>query len=196
MQRCAETLSSALASFPNVKHMSIEHGLTESCNLDWYRSWSLPSSDSTWGGPRGSKEEPTDERAFKPANELLGTPELLNSKETVTTLVEPWESLLSVSQYTYGSPESRAAQFSRLRAAAEGLATEGETVVCCSHGGPCTHLFEELTGQDWRVAGECGYTAISVYRWTKGEGGEFRWECLCVNDCGHLGGRTLGGIVE
>ena len=198
MLRCAETLSAVLTNFPAVTDMRIEHGLTESCNLDWYRSWSLPSSDSTWGGPRGVKEEPTDPRAFTSATEMLGTPELLNSKETVTTPVSPWTSTQSVSQYTYANPETRAAQFSRLRAAAESLAVSapGATVVCCSHGGPCTHLFEELTGQDWTVAGECGFTAISLYKWTRGEGGEFVWECLAVNDCGHLGGRTIGGIVE
>ena len=75
MLRCVETLSAVLTHFPAVKDMRIEHGLTESCNLDWYRSWSLPSSDSTWGGPRGVKEEPSDQRAFAPASEMLGTPE-------------------------------------------------------------------------------------------------------------------------
>jgi len=198
MLRCAETLSSALAEFPSVTSMSIEHGLTESCNLDWYRSWSLPSSDSTWGGPPGVREEPSDARAFANAAELLGTPEYLNSQETVTVAVTPRTSVGSVSQYSYARPESRAGQFARLRAAAQGLAASGETILLCSHGGPCTHLFEELTGKDWKVAGECGFTAISVYKWEKkgGDDEEWKWECLEINDCGHLGGEILGGIIE
>lgn len=33
----------------------VEEGLVESMNDKWYRSWGLPDSDGTWGGPGGSK---------------------------------------------------------------------------------------------------------------------------------------------
>ena len=68
MRRCGETISHAALNF-GVSSISIEEGLVESINSDWYRSWGVPGADSTWGGPRGGKrefeKEELDERVFQ-----------------------------------------------------------------------------------------------------------------------------------
>ena len=57
--RCRQTACQAVEeinhnSTATVK-VQIEHGLTESLNQSWYRSWSLPGSDTTWGfSPKGT----------------------------------------------------------------------------------------------------------------------------------------------
>lgn len=63
------------------------------------------------------------------------------------------------------------------------LAKRDETILCVSHGGPVTHLYEQLTSNDWSQHGESSYTCISIYVQEE-EGGE--WKPLVVNDSSHL----------
>ncbi|GMH85034.1 hypothetical protein TrVE_jg5130 [Triparma verrucosa] len=199
MRRCGETISHAALNF-GVESIAIEEGLVESINSDWYRSWGVPDADSTWGGPKGGPKEyekdALDSRVFQPATELYNTAEMMNTYDNVKLPVTPRESHWTAKDQTWDNLETRPDQFSRLRSTVQALCSDhpSQTVVCCSHGGPCTHVFEELMQKSWREAGECGYAAISVYKWER-DGDEWKWTLVCVNDCGHLGGKTLGGII-
>lgn len=159
MRRCGETISHAALNF-GVESIAIEEGLVESINSDWYRSWGVPDADSTWGGPKGGPKEyekdALDSRVFQPATELYNTAEMMHTYDNVKLPVTPRESHWTAKDQTWDNLETRPDQFSRLRSTVQALCSDhpSQTVVCCSHGGPCTHVFEELMQKSWREAGE------------------------------------------
>lgn len=66
MMRCVQTASEAIKGYNHDQHehdeeandieglkVRIEPGLMESMNEKWFRSWCLPESNGTWGGPKG-----------------------------------------------------------------------------------------------------------------------------------------------
>jgi hypothetical protein len=46
-------------------------------------------------------------------------------------------------------------------------------------GGPVTHLYESLTGNNWNVHGESKYCCFSIY---ENVGGDGNWKPLVVNE--------------
>lgn len=141
-------------------------------------------------------DDDMDPRVFQPAGTLYNTVPMMNSYDTVTEAVLPHESVFDASPYCWRKFESKKDQKRRMRFVVERLCElhPGGSLLVCSHGGPCTAIFEELTGSRWEVAGPCGYTALSLYEYELKDG-TFNWKNLCVNDTEHVGG-TLGGIVE
>lgn len=61
--------------------------------------------------------------------------------------------------------ESKKMQRSRMEETMSVLSDQhiDETIVLVSHGGPVTHLYENLTGNHWTSHGECSYCSFSVY---------------------------------
>ena len=204
LRRCGETLSNAIKNcFPDgaTNTISLEHGLVESANEDWYRSWCVPEANGTWGGPNAHRkgtpidEGVLDKRSLEPATTLYNSIEAMNAYDTVACPVNTEHtSFRDLSGYKWGSFEKEPDQKTRMRTVADTLAARhnGETIIVCSHGGPCTHMFEVLTGEDWGKAGPCGYTAISVYSYTIEESGEVKWEKKAVNDVEHTAGIAGG----
>jgi broad specificity phosphatase PhoE len=88
--------------------------------------------------------------------------------------------------YCWGNFETRDEQKERMHHTIDLLAREGESVICVSHGGPVTHLYERLTGNNWSAHGESSYTCFSIY--VQDDGGQ--WQPLVVNDSKHLVGVT------
>jgi broad specificity phosphatase PhoE len=85
--------------------------------------------------------------------------------------------------YCWGNYETRQEQRTRMRQTMELISKESETILCVSHGGPITHLYEELTGNSWSEHGESTYTCISIYVQESLAG---EWKTLIVNDSTHV----------
>ena len=155
----------------------VEYGLSESINEAWYRSWALPNSDGTWAFQRNSI---LDETTFhplsrQPVHKLFGDwKKQLAQKNSysISNLDQTYESRTQIGQSFSFYPcllESREQQRARMKEALEVLAMRGSTVLLVSHGGPVTHLFEEVAGLPWTDHGESVYCSYSIYR-------------KCVND--------------
>jgi broad specificity phosphatase PhoE len=84
--------------------------------------------------------------------------------------------------YCWGNFETRKDQRERMYKTIDLVAKKGESIICISHGGPITHLYERLTGNDWTAHGESSYTCFSIY--VQDEGGP--WNPIVVNDSKHL----------
>lgn len=188
--RCRQTSVEAQQGLRSISNASppvrVELGLAESINEQWYRSWSLPGSDGTWGFCAGKGDKTHD-------------PETLHSlaKQQVQTLLEDWrtdESLdltyptkTSITEPYCFHPaylETSEQQRWRMRQVVESVGSAmGQTVLLVSHGGPVTHLYEELTSHPWHVHGESTYCCYSIYQ-KKGRHG--RWEAVRVNQSQYL----------
>lgn len=199
----------------------VEHGLVECLNEKWYRSWSLQGSDGTWGycpskqgndgesevSPWYVDEETLHSKSKVPVQELLRLARDVENRlkvdgeeggidEAYTTPCHP-----ITEPYCWGNFESRQVQKQRMQTVASKLADRhpGESVLLVSHGGPVTHLYEMLTGNNWTVHGVSGYASFSVYsslpdgKQEKAEetatdelGKSARtWKEVVVNDCTH-----------
>jgi broad specificity phosphatase PhoE len=77
--------------------------------------------------------------------------------------------------------ESVQEQRERMRNTIDTLKQAGSTIIVVTHGGPATHLFESLTGNDWKVHGESSYCCMSVYSCHEGN-----WKSLVVNESSFL----------
>lgn len=181
-------LSPAVLSSPLVR---IEYGLSESINESWYRSWSLPESDGTWGLRPKGQSSPIPE-TLHPASRAP-VQALLDWKTTLATQndMDPEMDTKYASRtrldtpYTFHPPymEARTDQRERMRKAVEELSVAGQTILLVSHGGPVTHLYEELTGNDWNVHGASSYCCYSIYRQPAGTN---KWEALVINQSEYL----------
>lgn len=162
----------------------VELGLAESINEQWYRSWSLPGADGTWGYKINGQKK-YDPATLHPA-----------AKEPVQNLLQDWKtdhsldlnyrprtSLTEPYSFDPVHLESRQRQRSRMEQALEAVLESGRTVLLVSHGGPVTHLFEELVGQPWYVHGESTYCCYSIYQ--KRRNGS-SWEAVQVNESSYL----------
>jgi broad specificity phosphatase PhoE len=178
---------------PEALQVHIEEGLVESINESWYRSWCLPESNGTWGfRPADSQGNPIitvdletiHEAAKQPIQNLIRFPSKDDSNNLVSKLEHVDLSYQSISRidepYCWGSFESRSQQRQRMHSVLELLSSkhEGETILCLSHGGPVTHLYERLTGNHWSQHGESSYACYSIYVQDEGE---TEWRPLLVN---------------
>ena len=168
-------------------NLRVELGLAESINENWYRSWSLPGANGTWGYcPPGltKKQHVIDPETLHPAAKqpiqtLLDWKKALqdnnNNTDNNSKIISP-ESLdmTYTSQTTIDTPytfhprrlESRQDQQQRMLQVVEIVSQEhpGQTVVLVSHGGPVAHLYEELTQNPWHLHGESTYCCYSIYQ--------------------------------
>lgn len=179
--------------------LKVEHGLIESLCPSWYTSWCLPDSDSTWGfhkklglgyGPHYRDLHPGDidklsGNVHNYAKECV-TKALLSHEEILLQdgmhgieIDQGYESCYTLTdqRYNWGNFEPRDETYNRMECVAKNLVRKhaegcGNCVVLCvSHGGPTTHVYERLAGADWETHGICGYTGTSLYAY-KG-GGDF-----------------------
>ena len=169
--------------------INIEHGIVESLCEKWYRSWSLPGADGTWGycpdkpAVEGGSVWDVDAQALHPkarvpAHELFLPPaemearlrqtcgEAIQSRSADIVNATNTTSAVPLSDgFCWGTFESRKMQLSRAKMLADTLAARhpNETILLLSHGSPVTHIFEVVSGKDWTVHGVCGYASFSVY---------------------------------
>ena len=180
--RCGQTASHAAQSL-NLESITIENGLVESINEDWYRSWAVAGADSTWGGPAHCRTgiHPVDKsdlspKAFVPAQELYNTPTSMEADSNVVTKIcSSHQPFWSGFDYNWDNLETPLSQTQRLKDTVlylSSLHSSNETIALCSHGGPCYHIYEALTGEHYSKEGPCGYTAISVFSPPKHGDGE------------------------
>jgi len=138
----------------------------------WYRSWALPGADGTWGYKLNGSHELGDPSQFHPLSKqpiqtLLDDWKTDPSATAAGGLDETYESITKIETPYCFDPrnlETRKQQRRRMKETIEALSVPGQTVLLVSHGGPVTHLFEELTGQEWTVHGESVYCCYSIYK--------------------------------
>lgn len=160
--------------------VKVELGLSESINENWYRSWALPGTDGTWGYRKRDLPNPDldslNPAAKEPVQSILDWKQqrLDRNDGDDDQLLQRYMDQDHTSQtrldtpYSYSSSnfESFHVQRDRMAAAMNQLSDQhdGETIVLVSHGGPVTHLYEKLTGNDWNVHGESKYCCFSIYQ--------------------------------
>ena len=171
----------------------VELGLSESINEDWYRSWSLPETDGTWGFKR--KEIPQidpirdgmDSRALVPVEKLLLWKERMDDTHGILHAMvdHEYKSRTSLGgDYSFaGSPpklETSHLQRNRIDNTMNTLlsqhykqsSTEGEqvnedndtTIVLVAHGGIVSQFYVNLTGNDAKDHGLGKYCCFSIYQ--------------------------------
>jgi broad specificity phosphatase PhoE len=191
--RCRETAygaRSGLISEESMLPVRVEPGLVESINEQWYRSWALPGSDGTWGfrigGSKAYDPDSVHEMAKQPVQALLeewkSDARLDLSYKPKTAVLEP---------YCFDPPlfESNLQQRIRMKEVVTSLSQPGKTVILISHGGPVTHLYEELTGNFWFEHGDSKYCCYSVY---KRDNTKDSWKPLQVNQSQYLNEQMHG----
>eukprot|EP00545_Synedropsis_sp_CCMP1620_P003681 CAMPEP_0119011368 /NCGR_PEP_ID=MMETSP1176-20130426/5632_1 /TAXON_ID=265551 /ORGANISM="Synedropsis recta cf, Strain CCMP1620" /LENGTH=276 /DNA_ID=CAMNT_0006964185 /DNA_START=135 /DNA_END=965 /DNA_ORIENTATION=- len=184
--RCRETAVAANAALEFAPDVKVEYGLAESLNESWYRSWSLPTSNGTWG----YKERDAESEKVLPVNfntlhraALQPAAFVIAPRGFVQGIDLRHRSRTKIHKvYCWGSFESGHDQRRRMRSVINTVARPGSTSMVVSHGGPVTHLFEELTGKDWWIHGEASYASFSIYERTP----EGNWETLVMNESEHV----------
>lgn len=162
--RCVETAAAAAEAL-GVAAVRVEPAVAEGMLEEWYRSWAMPSSDSTWGGPR-HQEGPVDPATLHPAARgpahachpaaadlaALGLP--------VDLEYAPFAAAGAPHAYTWGSFEDNAALKVRMGAFADHVAATrpGETSLVVSHGGPTSQTYLAMTKKP--EGPNCGYCAL------------------------------------
>ena len=157
---------SCAASAPPIR---VEYGLCESFNEKWFRSWSLPGADGTWGFQLNGRPDYDPETLHpwsrQPVQEL---PLFEDWKVTTGGLDLEYEPKTRIeSPFTFDplNLETRKQQCDRMKAVIETVSNDGECVMLISHGAPVLHLFEELTGQPWKDHGQSVYCCYSIYKY-------------------------------
>lgn len=194
--RCRQTACGArsgLGGDENAIPVRVEPALVESINECWYRSWALPGSDGSWGYLVNG-EDYYDVNTIHPL-----------AKQPVQTLLEEWTSdehidksytsKTSISEPYCFYPrhlETSAQQRQRMKEVVSSVHQAGKTVLLVSHGGPVTHLFEELVGRNWHFFGEAGYCSYSIYKKTSSQSGSDKWEPVQINQSKHLEEKLVG----
>jgi broad specificity phosphatase PhoE len=194
--RCRQTAVSAYLgiteaageSEPLPEKVRVEPGLAESINEQWYRSWSLPGSNGTWGfrlnGFKTYDPDTLHPLAKRPVQPLL---ENWKNDETVDTSYQPKTAITEPYCFHPTHLETRQDQRRRMVQTLEAVSETGKTVMVVSHGGPVTHLYEELTGNHWTKHGESTYCCYSIYKKKKEEDQDGRqWEPVTVNRSNYL----------
>ncbi len=182
---------------PHIK-IKIEPGLAESFNESWYLSWAIPGSDGTWGyRPDGVTRathvihpDTLHPSAKVPVKELLQWKHLTSKEDVglVENIDEAYESKTSVTNpYTFfpKNLESSEDQRKRMLHAVEEVMEPGKTILLVSHGGPVTHLYEELTGNPWHAHGPSTFCCYSIYKHRPANGNS-SWEAIVVNESKYL----------
>ena len=185
--RCRQTAVAA-ASTSSQSKVRVELGLVESLNEDWYRSWAMPNSNGEWGFQEKDHHKgiPIDVTTLKePAKRSVL--DLLQWKEhSISGMDEEYESQSRIpSSYSWGTFESAQHQRDRMQYVMECLAKKhpGETILLVSHGGPVTHLFEQLMDEGWWVHGEATYASFSLYSLDIVQN---KWKPRIVNESNYL----------
>jgi broad specificity phosphatase PhoE len=195
--RCRQTACAArsrlVGNDESTIPVRVEPALVESLSEPWYRSWALPGADGTWGfhifGSRGSY----DVNKIHPL-----------AKQPVQTLLEDWKSDEQIDKsYTCKTSilkpycfhprhfERSAERRKRIKGVVSSVHIPGTTVLLVSHGGPVTHLFEELVGESRHIHGEATYCSYSIYKKTKSETGDDTWEPVQINQSNYLNENNL-----
>lgn len=166
--------------------LSVEHGLVESMSLSWYTSWCLPGSDSTWGfhqkldsstSEKFLSQEGVDEMKSKinicdlahqeVTETLLSLDDLMKHADFADKIQSDYTSLFNLREknYKWSDFETRQANSERMEYIAKAILARhsNECILLVSHGGPTTHMYEQLTGNHWDTAPVCGYTGTSIY---------------------------------
>ncbi len=184
-------LDLAPSFLPSLK-VKVEMGLSESINENWYRSWSLPGTNGTWGYKKQEipyidpVREQMDPRALLPAHTLLDWKESKDTSSFQKTLHNLMDhehrSLTSLGRdYSFAGkpPQLETSQFQRSRISrAIEILTErhcdiattadeeekDETVLLVTHGGIVTQFFVNLTGGSSKKHGIGKYCSFSIYR--------------------------------
>jgi len=188
--RCRQTAAQASRELPNIDKVYVEDGLVESIQTAWYRSWGLPGSDGTWNYHMMKNESTLSwhEMAFRPVQELLDwqtADATINDQDAVSVVQDRldihYKSHCQLPPYTVHQVESDEDQRQRMRTTIEALMQPNSTILVVSHGGPITHLFEELTGQHWSRHGMSSYACYSLY-----ENNGTNYKALQVNQAQYL----------
>mmetsp|Transcript_26826 Transcript_26826/g.63051 ORF Transcript_26826/g.63051 Transcript_26826/m.63051 type:complete len:340 (+) Transcript_26826:59-1078(+) len=171
----------------------VEMGLSESINEDWYRSWSLPETDGTWGFKK--KEIPhidpirdgMDPRALLPIENLLDWKRSMDDAHGILggIMDHEYKSRTSLGgDYSFaGSPpnlETSHLQHNRIENTINVLTSQhfqqnnsaGEknnedndtTVVLVAHGGIVSQFYVNLTSNDAKDHGFGKYCCFSIYQ--------------------------------
>ena len=196
LTRCLQTAAAAAIAL-GIREIAVEPGLAEGMLEDWYRSWAVPGADSTWGGPahaRVGTPLPSDAvlhaAANAPAGTLLHTPAaaasmLADKGVSAVGIDTTYEPIAPPARYRWGEFETEEGLADRMEATMRALAARfpGQSVLACSHGGPCEHAHRRLTaGQS--TGGPAGYTALYVFIYD--EDGSDAWRAPLAADTTHL----------
>ena len=201
--RCVQTAAAAAEQL-GVGEICVEPELTEGMLEAWYRSWAVPGADSTWGGPQHSRvgtpfPAHTDVHplAHRPGEALLFTPEMAAEALTsmgvrvgVSRTYEPIQRRLNCSKrlnWRWRDFETDESLAERMGTALNAIASKypGESILCCSHGGPCAHAYEQLVPPSKQLPDvQAGYTALYIFV-RDGEGVD-GWAAPVVADQSHL----------
>ena len=198
---------SAAANDGNAVKVKVELGLSESLNDNWYRSWALPGSDGTWGfvPPEEEKQSGNSTRrtlsafteqelhpdAQRPVQEILNWKDV--NHEQSSPNLGTWQDLDYESSTEISKPfalkpslmtETRSEQKERMLQVIQNKAQSAETILLVSHGGPVTHLYEKLCGNNWSVHGECTYCCYSIYECEVPD--KSKWNPILVNESKYL----------
>lgn len=206
--RCLQT-SAAVATSLGLSEIAVERGLAEGLLEEWYRSWAVPGADSTWGGPPHAQMGvplPVDAalhpKAHVPAGELLHGPaeaeEALRRLGVTDVAVDAAHAPFAPAPtYVWGHFESEHALGDRIEHTLLALKAlrPDQTIVACTHGGPCGHAYERLLRQGSAPVAQ--YSAIYIYRPVPAAAAAedaaasaASWTCDVAADVSHLA--TLG----
>ena len=168
----------------------VELGLAESINENWYRSWSLPGTDGTWGYKKQEiphidpVRDRMDIRALLPVETLLDWKEssdVTSFNKTLHRMMDHEHRSLTTLGRDYsfaGNPpklENGQLQRSRISETIKILSEEHcntgesidkekeETILLVSHGGIVTQFYVNLTGNTSKNHGVGKYCCFSIY---------------------------------
>lgn len=190
--RCVET-SNIVASGFGVDDVRVEAGLMEVLSERWYRSFSVPGSNSKFGGGAVDAEGkllPVAEEevlpiARGPLSAMIRTAAQLRGEAgpAASKVDAAHVSFISLSDdIRWGAFESKPAMAERVKATVEARTSErpGQTCVFVSHGSPTDGGFAALTGA--QATGQGGMCSVSLLVRERAEG---PWRGLVQNDASH-----------
>jgi broad specificity phosphatase PhoE len=212
--RCRQTACRAVQAIVNDGNhhngnkmlVQIELGLSESLNNGWYRSWALPGADGTWGFVPAEDMHPGKRRrgldefttlelhpcSQVPVQRLLDWQEVVHPDSPDLT---SWQDMQYTSSTSIWKPfaltpqvilETVQEQRERMLEVVVNKAHQGQTILLVSHGGPVTHLYEKVTGNEWYVHGESKYCCYSIYECESPNKFSEVWKTLVVNESEYL----------
>jgi broad specificity phosphatase PhoE len=179
----------------------VELGLAESMNENWYRSWSLPGTDGTWGYKRQEiphidpVRDRMDPRALQPVDSLLDWKEsIADTHEILDGIMDhQYKSRTSLGgDYSFaGNPpklESAKLQCDRITRTINILSNEHhkqvttatrsidkedeETIVLVTHGGIVSQFYVNLTSNNLKKHGIGKYCSFSIYQFDEEANGK------------------------
>jgi len=184
--RCRQTAAGLIESNEQLK-IRVELGLSESINENFFRSWAVEGTDATWGYKRKEGDDLNPETLHPlskhPVQPLLDWRDGPTDDTTTSKMDTSYISKSSIdTPYSLIPPkfESRKTLQNRMAKTLNDLSDGhvNETFVMVSHGGPVTHLYESLTGNEWTKHGVSKYCSYSIYQQKEGK---TNWAPIVVN---------------